>query len=94
MWPNSPEILAKAAFEQNIPFILSTVTTTSIERAAELTEGKAWFQLYHPTEKSLRDDILKEQKLLNARSWLFCVMCQVLVIDQEILEMVWQCHQK
>ena len=46
MWPNSPEILAKAAFEHNIPFILSTVTTTSIERVAELTEGKAWFQLY------------------------------------------------
>ena len=71
MWPNSPEILAKAAFEQNIPFILSTVTTTSIERAAELTEGKAWFQLYHPTEKSLRDDILKRAKAAE---------CPVLVI--------------
>ena len=51
MWPNSPEILAKAAFEHNIPFILSTVTTSSIERIAEITEGKAWFQLYHPTQK-------------------------------------------
>ncbi|MEM9142674.1 MAG: alpha-hydroxy acid oxidase, partial [Bacteroidota bacterium] len=59
MWPNSTEILAKAAFEHNIPFILSTVTTTSIERAAELTEGRAWFQLYHPAENRLRDDILK-----------------------------------
>ncbi|MEM8893643.1 MAG: alpha-hydroxy acid oxidase [Bacteroidota bacterium] len=59
MWPKSPEILAKAAFSHNIPFILSTVTTTSIERAAELTEGRAWFQLYHPTEDKLRDDIIK-----------------------------------
>jgi len=59
MWPNSPEILAKAAFEHNIPFILSTVSTSSIERIAELTEGNAWFQLYHPTENRLRDDILK-----------------------------------
>lgn len=58
MWPNAPEILAKAAFANNIPFILSTVTTTSIERASELTEGKAWFQLYHPAEDKLRDDIL------------------------------------
>ncbi|MEM9895698.1 MAG: alpha-hydroxy acid oxidase [Bacteroidota bacterium] len=58
MWPKAPEILAKAAFEHNIPFILSTVTTTAIERAAELTEGKAWFQLYHPTEDKLRDDII------------------------------------
>ncbi|MDO5977470.1 alpha-hydroxy acid oxidase [Flavivirga spongiicola] len=59
MWPNSPEILAKAAFKHNIPFILSTVTTSSIETIGELTEGKAWFQLYHPAENSLRDDILK-----------------------------------
>ncbi|SFF89667.1 L-lactate dehydrogenase (cytochrome) [Salegentibacter agarivorans] len=59
MWPNAPEILAKASLKHNIPFILSTVTTTSIERASELTEGRAWFQLYHPTEEWLRDDILK-----------------------------------
>jgi L-lactate dehydrogenase (cytochrome) len=71
MWPNSPEILAKAAFEHNIPFILSTVTTTSIERASELTEGKAWFQLYHPTENRLRDDIIKRAEAAE---------CPVLVI--------------
>ncbi|MCR9265313.1 MULTISPECIES: alpha-hydroxy acid oxidase [Flavobacteriaceae] len=59
MWPNSPEILAKAAFDHNIPFILSTVTTSSIERISEITEGKAWFQLYHPTEKSVRDDLIQ-----------------------------------
>jgi len=28
MWPKAPEILAKAAFENNLPFILSTVTTS------------------------------------------------------------------
>ena len=59
MWPKSPEILAKAAFDHNIPFILSTVTTTSIEKIADLTEGKAWFQLYHPTEDKVTIDILR-----------------------------------
>lgn len=58
MWPKAPEILAKAAHEHNIPFILSTVTTMDIERASELTEGKAWFQLYHPADNQLRDDII------------------------------------
>ena len=58
MWPNSPEILAKAAHSHNIPFILSTVTTMDIERASELTEGKAWFQLYNPEEDTLRNNIL------------------------------------
>ncbi|MBC3846558.1 alpha-hydroxy-acid oxidizing protein [Winogradskyella echinorum] len=71
MWPNAPEILAKAAYQHNIPFILSTVTTTSIERASELTEGKAWFQLYHPTENRLRDDIIKRAEAAE---------CPVLVI--------------
>ena len=59
MWPNAPEILAKAAFEHNIPFILSTVSTSSIERIGEITNGQAWFQLYHPAENSLRDKIIE-----------------------------------
>lgn len=59
MWPKAPEILAKAAVAHNIPFILSTVTTSSIEKIGEITEGKAWFQLYHPTEDRLRDAILQ-----------------------------------
>lgn len=59
IWPNSPEILAKAAFKHNIPFVLSTVSTSTIERISELTEGQAWFQLYHPAENDLRDKIIK-----------------------------------
>lgn len=59
MWPGAAEILAKAAFEHNIPFVLSTVSTSSIERISEITEGKAWFQLYNPVEDRLRNDILK-----------------------------------
>ncbi|MEO7444309.1 MAG: alpha-hydroxy acid oxidase [Ferruginibacter sp.] len=65
MWPNAPEILAKAAHQHNIPFVLSTVTTSNIERIGELTEGKAWFQLYHPAEESLRDDIIKRVAAAN-----------------------------
>jgi len=58
IWPKAPEILAKAAFEHNIPFILSTVSTSSIERISEITQGQAWFQLYHPAKVELRDDLL------------------------------------
>ena len=31
MWPKACEILAEAAHEHNIPFVLSTVGTASIE---------------------------------------------------------------
>ena len=75
MWPKSPEILAKAAFDHNIPFVLSTVTTASIERISEITEGKAWFQLYHPAEESVTKDILKRAEVAE---------CPVLVILADV----------
>jgi L-lactate dehydrogenase (cytochrome) len=75
MWPNAPEILAAAAVQHNIPFILSTVTTSGIERISEITEGKAWFQLYHPAENALRDDILK--RLEAARYPVLVLLCDV-----------------
>ena len=75
MWPKSPEILAKAAFEHNIPFILSTVTTASIETIAKITEGQAWFQLYHPAEDKVTDDLIKR---------IGAVDCPVLVILSDV----------
>ena len=71
MWPNSAEILARSAFEHNIPFILSTVTTSSIERISEITEGSAWFQLYNPVDNMVRNDILNRAEAAE---------CPVLVI--------------
>ena len=59
MWPKATEILAKASFDHNIPFILSTVSTASIEKISEITEGKAWFQLYHPSDKKITKNLLK-----------------------------------
>lgn len=75
MWPKSPEILAKAAFEHNIPFVLSTVTTASIETIAEITEGRAWFQLYHPAEDKVTEDLIKR---------IDAVECPVLVILSDV----------
>ena len=75
MWPKSPEILAKAAFEHNIPFVLSTVTTASIETIAKITEGRAWFQLYHPTEEKVTKNLLKR---------IDAVDCPVLIILSDV----------
>jgi L-lactate dehydrogenase (cytochrome) len=71
IWPNAPEILAKAAVKHNIPFVLSTLTTSTIERISEITEGRSWFQLYIPAENDLRDKLIK--RAYNAG-------CPVLVI--------------
>lgn len=62
MWPKAPEILAKAAADLNVPYILSTVSSTSLERIAEVSEGKAWYQLYNPTDPTIREDLLNRIK--------------------------------
>ena len=59
IWPNAPEILAKTALEHNTPFILSIVSTESIERIGEITEVKAWFQLYHPAQEEFKIDLIR-----------------------------------
>lgn len=58
MWPKACEYLAQAAVDHNVPFTLSTVSTASIETVSEITNGKFWFQLYHPAEDELRDKLL------------------------------------
>ncbi len=75
MWPNSPCILAEAAVAHNIPFTLSTVSTASIETIAEITSGRFWFQLYHPTEDKIRDDIINRAK--NAGCPVLVILCDV-----------------
>jgi len=71
IWPRSAEYLAEAAVEGNIPFILSTVSTASIEEIAQLTKGRFWFQLYHPAQDELRDKLLERAAAAG---------CKVLVI--------------
>ncbi len=58
MWPKMPELLAQAAAEKNIPFILSTMSSASLETIAECGQGKAWFQLYNPTDQDIRADLI------------------------------------
>jgi L-lactate dehydrogenase (cytochrome) len=59
MWPNAEAHLARAAQQSNIPYILSTMSTTSLEKIAELAPAVAWFQLYVPRERKVMHDLIK-----------------------------------
>ncbi len=59
MWPKACQYLAQSAVDHNLPFTLSTVSTASIEEIAGITNGRFWFQLYHPAEVELRDKLLE-----------------------------------
>ncbi|MEO0445685.1 MAG: alpha-hydroxy acid oxidase [Verrucomicrobiota bacterium] len=71
MWPRACEILAQTAHAHNLPFVLSTVGTASIEEISDITEGRFWFQLYHPVEEDLTDKLLERAAAAG---------CEVLVI--------------
>jgi L-lactate dehydrogenase (cytochrome) len=45
-WPGADELLARAAQAARIPYVLSTVANTTIERVAKLAPDVFWFQLY------------------------------------------------
>lgn len=75
IWPNAPVILAKAAKKHNIPFVLSTVTTASLEEIGKVTDGDFWFQLYHPAENHLRNDLLARAE--GAGCEVLCILSDV-----------------
>lgn len=63
VWPDASAMHARAAKKANIPFVLSTVSTISIEDAAKNAEDNFWFQLYPPAaDTEIMDDMLKRLK--------------------------------
>lgn len=46
VWPDADIAIARAAAAHGIPYTLSTMSTTSIERMARAVDGPLWFQLY------------------------------------------------
>jgi L-lactate dehydrogenase (cytochrome) len=81
IWPRVAEYLAEAAGRANIPFCLSTVATTSIERAAELAGECLWFQLYTPTDAAMCDDLLDRAAAVG---------CRVLLVTIDVPGAAWR----
>lgn len=46
VWPDADIAIARAAASLGIPYTLSTMSNTSIERMADAVQGELWFQLY------------------------------------------------
>ena len=60
-WPQADIAIARAAAAHGIPYTLSTMSNTSIERMADAVQGELWFQLY-----VLKDHAFNEQLLDRA----------------------------
>jgi isopentenyl diphosphate isomerase/L-lactate dehydrogenase-like FMN-dependent dehydrogenase len=59
IWPKAAEYHASAAKKANIPYILSTLASTSIEDAAACAGSNLWFQLYPPKDTEIRLDLMR-----------------------------------
>ena len=81
VWPNASIIHAKTAYAMNIPFILSSVSTTSIEKAAEQAKQNFWFQLYPPKDRHIRSDLLKRARDAG---------CETLVVTIDVPSPSWR----
>jgi len=62
MWPGSELSLAKAAQKTNIPYVLSTFSTTPLEDIAKVAPDVCWYQLYTPKDHIVLEDIIKRVK--------------------------------
>ncbi|WP_238147192.1 alpha-hydroxy acid oxidase [Rhizorhabdus dicambivorans] len=56
---NAEQMLAEAAAEANIPFMLSSSSCASIEEIARIAPGNVWQQLYAARDSKITDDMLR-----------------------------------
>jgi len=75
VWPDASAMHARAALKANIPFVLSTVSTISIEDAAKNAEDNFWFQMYPPADEVILDDMLERLRTVG---------CQNLVVTIDV----------
>ena len=58
IWPLAAEHMARAAAAHEVPFVVSTYGTTSLERIAEIAGEHAWLQLYTPNDPEVLESFL------------------------------------
>ena len=61
-WPDADLAIARAADAFGIPYTLSTMATTSIERMAQAVQGRLWFQLYVLRDRALTESLVERAK--------------------------------
>ena len=57
--PGADLLLAQAAREANVPFIMSGASTASIEELARIAPEQGWYQLYPARDKAISEDMIR-----------------------------------
>lgn len=73
VWPEADLCLARAAMAANMPYILSTAATTSIEDIGKATDGRFWFQLYGQSDRETNLDLIRRAQQAGAQALVLTV---------------------
>ncbi len=60
--PGADLMLAQAARDANVPFIMSGASTASIEDLARVAPEHGWYQLYAARDKKISEDMIRRAK--------------------------------
>lgn len=64
-WPKADLQLARAAAAADIPFVMSTAATATMEEVAAASAGRRWLQLYLFRDRSLSERLLQQARSLE-----------------------------
>lgn len=57
-WPDADLTLARLCRRENIPYVASSASSTTLERLAEAADGNGWFQLYVSGDPNVTDGLI------------------------------------
>jgi L-lactate dehydrogenase (cytochrome)/(S)-mandelate dehydrogenase len=66
-------MLARAARDANVPFIMSGTGTASIEELGRVAPEHGWYQIYAAKDKSISDDMIRRAKEAQLSTLVFTV---------------------
>ena len=71
--PGADMMLARAARDANVPFIMSGTGTGSIEELGRIAPEHGWYQLYAAKDKSISEDMIRRAKDAQLSTLVFTV---------------------
>jgi (S)-mandelate dehydrogenase len=57
-WPRAEEVLARAARDAGVPFVLSTASTSLLEDVRGASDGDLWLQLYVQRDRRIAENMM------------------------------------
>ena len=66
--PNADLMLAEAAASANIPYLMSSASSNSLEAAVKIAPHTTWFQIYGTRDEKINEDLVRRARDLNVKT--------------------------